>query len=234
VVRISEAIVVKFDTLVYEEEARNLKRAHALIDQKLLRVLRAYRFFTRDLPEGRRCFGEEGYLVMEYMQGRVPEELEYLDFTRRLATALAHMHKIHGPSPGPLSGGVSRGLYWEQDQSYFHSTDDFNSWFLTRQVPKETWPDPLRFGPEDLVLCHLDIAPRNVLLRTDGSICLLDWASARFYPRILEFMMLKTFAGGNGGFSELLLDALGTLPAQEEAIMYLLACIYNNNQRYHL
>jgi len=38
VVRISEAVVVKFGTLFYEEEAQNLKRAHALIDQKLLRV----------------------------------------------------------------------------------------------------------------------------------------------------------------------------------------------------
>jgi len=47
-------------------------------------------------------------------------------------------------------------------------------------------------------------------------------------------MMLKTFAGGDAGFNELLLNALGALPTHEEGMMYLLARIYNNNQRYNL
>lgn len=234
VVRISDVAVVKFGTLVYEEEARNLDGAHALVDQKLVRVPRVYRFITRDFSEGGPHFSKQGYLVMEYIQGRIPEESEYPDVTRNLALALKHMHTIRGPSAGPLGGGVSRGLYWEEDYPRFYSTDDFNAWLRTRQVPRNDWPVPLHFQTEDLVLCHLDIAPRNVLLLKDGRICLVDWGSAGFYPRTLEHMMLKTFAGGDAGFNELLLEALGALPADEEATMYLLAKIYNNNQQYYL
>jgi len=47
-------------------------------------------------------------------------------------------------------------------------------------------------------------------------------------------MMLRTFAGGDAGFNELVLEALGALPADEEVITYLLASMYNNNQRYYL
>ena len=43
--------------------------------------------------------------------------------------------------------------------------------------------------PCELVFCHLDIAPRNLLRQEDGSLCLIDWASAGYYPRLFEFGM---------------------------------------------
>lgn len=42
-----------------------------------------------------------------------------------------------------------------------------------------------------LVMCHLDIAPRNLMLLPDGSLCFLDWAFAGFYPSIFEIYTLK-------------------------------------------
>lgn len=43
-------------------------------------------------------------------------------------------------------------------------------------------------GP--LILCHLDLADRNVIYGNDGSVCILDWSSAGFYPQSLEIAAL--------------------------------------------
>lgn len=43
-------------------------------------------------------------------------------------------------------------------------------------------------------MCHLDIAPRNLLYLADGSVCLLDWATAGFYPRFFEVCVLTYWA----------------------------------------
>ena len=39
---------------------------------------------------------------------------------------------------------------------------------------------------EKFVFCHLDTALKNMLYLPDGPICLLDWASAGYYPRYFE------------------------------------------------
>jgi len=48
-----------------------------------------------------------------------------------------------------------------------------------------------------LVLCHLDIAPRNILWldEDDGALCIVDWASAGYYPRIFEWCSLDILRG---------------------------------------
>lgn len=42
----------------------------------------------------------------------------------------------------------------------------------------------------ELVMSHLDVAPRNLMLLRDGSVCLLDWAFAGFDLPIFEFSTL--------------------------------------------
>jgi len=104
------------------------------------------------------------------------------------------------------------------------------SWFnrrLRKQDPK------LRFSESVLVLCHLDIAPRNFLLLEDSSVCLLDWASAGFYPRVFEECVLRITRGLRDSFDE---DALKLrdLTDKEEVQINSMMQAYYNSVRFHL
>ncbi|KIW11717.1 hypothetical protein PV08_11019 [Exophiala spinifera] len=85
-----------------------------------------------------------------------------------------------------------------------------------------------------LVLCHLDIAPRNLLWQEDGSLCLLDWASAGYCPRLFEFCAQWIIEGKDGSFNSILLNSMNPLSdielGQKEAIL----CFWRNIQKYSL
>lgn len=161
--------MIKFGEGVKEEEARNLKGAGELLKQTLIRVPRFYRYFSRD---------EIGYIVMEYIDGRFIEPCEYRALAERVSLALTFLHHINGCRPGPIFGGISRGILWDSDRPHFKTVQAMEDWFNARLIGEQS---RVALGYCKLVLCHLDVAPRNILLLHDGSICLLDWASAGFY-----------------------------------------------------
>ena len=85
-----------------------------------------------------------------------------------------------------------------------------------------------------LGICHLDVAPRNILWLEDGSICLLDWKSAGFYPRLLEVCMQRINVEMDGHFNELLLASMERLTDKEEAQAQLVLQAYSNGMKYYL
>lgn len=98
----------------------------------------------------------------------------------------------------------------EAEELTFASVKVMEAWFNSRlfaQDPK------LSFQDCELALCHLDIAPRNILWLKDGSICFLDWASASYYPRIFEFcaQWIIEHTGTEDKFNQLLLDSMENL-----------------------
>ncbi|CAG7952470.1 unnamed protein product [Penicillium salamii] len=84
----------------------------------------------------------------------------------------------------------------------------------------------------DLVLCHLDIAPRNIIWQEDGSLCLIDWASAGFYPRLFEFCMQWILDGKDGTFNSLVLESVDPLSDHEMAQKEAMLCAWGNIQKY--
>ncbi|KAH7305400.1 hypothetical protein BKA65DRAFT_202184 [Rhexocercosporidium sp. MPI-PUGE-AT-0058] len=103
------------------------------------------------------------------------------------------------------------------------------SWFnrrLRKQDPK------LRFNESVLILYHLDIAPRNFLLLEDDSICLLDWASAGFYPRVFEEYVIRITRRLRDSFNE---DALKLrdLTEKEEVQINSMMQAYYNSMRFY-
>lgn len=84
----------------------------------------------------------------------------------------------------------------------------------------------------ELVFCHLDIAPRNILWQKDGSICLLDWESAGYYPRLFEFCMQCILEGIGGNFNTLLLEQMRPLPDYEMALRGAVFWAWRNFQKY--
>lgn len=104
------------------------------------------------------------------------------------------------------------------------------NWF-NRRLKEE---DPkLIFSESELVLCHLDIAPRNFLLLQDGSICLLDWASAGFYLRVFEECVIRITRGLRNFFDEDVLK-LRDLTEKEEIQINSMMLAYYNSVRFYL
>jgi Choline/ethanolamine kinase len=49
----------------------------------------------------------------------------------------------------------------------------------------------LTFNSRRFHLCHTDLAPRNIIMADDGSLCPIDWAFAGIYPSYFETYALK-------------------------------------------
>ena len=222
VVKLSDIAVVKFGVGVKEDEANNQKRAYELVDHSIVRVPFVYRFFSK---EGL------GYIVMEHMQGRVLKPVEDPSLMDRITYVLTHLAKIHHSIPGALGGGKSRGSFWsEGEEPSLHTVKDLEKWFNRRLLKQH---HKLVFSGSELVLCHLDIAPRNFLLLQDDSLCLLDWASTGFYPRIFEVCALRITHGREGSFPGDVLK-LEDLTDEEESHIKLMLEAYYNSMRFHL
>ncbi|MCJ1476757.1 hypothetical protein MMC13_005426 [Lambiella insularis] len=223
VIKISDQAVIKFGFGISEEEANNLKVAFELLDRNIVRVPRFYRFFTK---------GDCGYIVMEYVKGQVLDPLEDTARIQKITRVLSHLGQIEGSTAGPLGGGAPRtphGLLWTDHEILSFSTIiDVETYIISRLRKTHTKPDLQDFK---LVMCHLDIAPRNILWLEDDSICLLDWASAGFYPRLFEWCGQMIVYGFDGKYNQILLDFMEKLSAKEEAQAQIVLLAWHNEQR---
>ncbi|KAJ5185814.1 hypothetical protein N7472_010654 [Penicillium cf. griseofulvum] len=75
------------------------------------------------------------------------------------------------------------------------------------------------------------VSPRNIIWLDDGRVCLLDWASAGFYPRLLEFASLFF---QEYHFSEMLLKAVGFGSGCDKEEQQRICQALYNNERYSL
>ena len=223
IIKASEQAVIKFGIGVTESEANNQRGAYSLLDPSIVRVPQVYRFFTK---------GEYGYIVMEYVKGQVLIPLEDPHLIYRVAQILAYLATLSYHIPGPLMSGIPRGLFWpETEEITFKTMRDVERYFNSRLAKGSLQLDLSRCSA---VLCHLDIAPRNILWQRDGSICLLDWECAGFYPRILEVCAQRIISGRDGDFNSILLEYMADLTKEEEVQASLILRAYGNNLRYRL
>lgn len=221
VIKISNDVVIKCGYGVTYEEFLSQLKAYDLVDQNIIHVPKVHRFFT---------FMHVGYIVMEYTDGEtLSSDWDSLS-CQTIADVLAHFSEIRNEQPGPLSGGMACGLLWiEGDWISPTSSGDIEHYFNTRQLQHH---HKLAIEGQSFVLCHLDIAPRNIIRLRDGSFCLLDWASAGFYPRFFEICVLRLNAWLQVDFNSQVLCLLEALSQDEESQAQLLQKAYYLAQRY--
>jgi hypothetical protein len=96
------------------------------------------------------------------------------DLLRRIAMSLQHINMITGSSAGPIGGGQAHGSLWSEygSRTKFDSKDDIQEWLNERLAIDQRSVD---LSTHQLRLCHLDVAPRNLLILPDDKICFLDW-----------------------------------------------------------
>ncbi|EAS36946.3 uncharacterized protein CIMG_02300 [Coccidioides immitis RS] len=202
IIRLPGGIIVKRGGVTPGEVATQSYAYHHL-DPRIIRVPRIYHYFQdfsdRSLPTG--------YLFMEYIPGPTLEEFDeptgtYL--TRRLANVVEHLQQFQASIPGPVGGEIPRGNLWGFDDAgmAFKSVEDLTAWVNRRiELLKKT----VDFSSYPLVFCHLDLCRRNVIVAKNGTLCLLDWAYAGFYPRFYETAAINFY---NDDFWKSFLDTV--------------------------
>lgn len=176
VLQIDMYSVVKYGPAVSKDEAENQTRIWELVDHEIVRVPQVYDWFQD--AEG------WGYLVMEFVAGDRTRHLNDDRYRAKLVRMAEHLHSIKSTQIGPLHTGPHRAMVFGEGPSpVLRSTQDVEAWFSRRLLNDDRQVD---FSKLDLVLCHLDFTCRNILWIDDSVPCLIDWASAGFYPRFFE------------------------------------------------
>ncbi|KAF2015114.1 hypothetical protein BU24DRAFT_228411 [Aaosphaeria arxii CBS 175.79] len=103
-------------------------------------------------------------------------------------------------------------------------------WFC-RRLPAGS--DPISFSHCDFVMCHLDVAPRNIVWMDDDIPCFVDWASGGYYPRVFEWCTLEVMRGRDGEFQEKVQKMLEPLTEWEMDARRLVVKAWGNSVRYH-
>lgn len=232
IVKLSEAVVIKFGIDVTAAEFANQRYIWEHTNTTTFRVPRPIKYFL-DKSLGPNLF--IGYLVMEfihgtnlssYLENRGTEDQE--EVVDGLLQALDHLASVPPPdehAPGPVGGGPLRGYLWSDDgiDSTFNSVPELEDFLNTIIADYTTNRDRFDFTSISLIMCHGDLAPRNILKLDDGRLAILDWANAGFYPPIFEIYAFRTRVDREPIFESLLLR----LPqeAKDERQIQLLASI---------
>ncbi|PGH16689.1 hypothetical protein AJ79_01561 [Helicocarpus griseus UAMH5409] len=198
VVRFEQDAVIEFGHSITKSQVDNMKIVKGLVDPQILYVPTVYRFFTDPNDKGYYSKNECGYLVMEFVQGASVEPLEDPVLVQKVSDWL------------PLPRNV------QVHEIMFDSLQALETFFRSRLRRRNP---PLAFDPGvKLVLCHLDMAPRNLIWRDDGTLCAIDWASAGYFPRVFEFAAVRYQEGMEGGFTRLLLERMQPALTEEEEV----------------
>jgi hypothetical protein len=230
IIKIDDHAVMKFGRLVTEFEFENLKLAKNLVDPNVVYIPDVYRFFCDFDGEGIHRV-QRGYILVEYVHGATIDPLEDPDRVQRIAEIVSHFTSIRGQLPGTLSRGPSGGIIFPENHGkfVFNDTQALEDFFNKRLFPSD--PQRLDLKGVELVLCHLDLTPRNILWRDDGSICLLDWVTAGFYPRSFDFAALQYLLGFEGKCNQMVLDAMLPLSDDEQEQMMAVMIARGNSER---
>lgn len=224
IIFLSHELVVKH-MLVTVEECRNQIRAHKLLDPTVVVVPKVYRCFSHK---------ENIYLVMQRIPGEVRDKVEDLESVKRVADIIRHLQTHKSKTPGPLEGGTSRGLWWEEEPVDLKGeVARFEKYIQNRLVGKQQgWTVELG----EFVLNHNDIAPRNLIWMPDGRISLIDWAHAGFYPWVLELAVLEfnTQERKDVGFTFPLIDEFEPLSELDRKNKTSLQLAWFNSHRYSM
>lgn len=221
-------LAIKFGR-VKLEEAYNQHAAATLVNPDIVVVPRVYDYF--------RC-GDRGFLVMEFVPGRHPTPLEYAQVVPEVAKCLAHQHTFTRRDPGPYMFGRSLGILGcdEPNQMSFGSKEILCSYLNSRLCDSSY---RFEFGDAAMAFCHLDAAPRNIIV-ANNKICLLHWESAGFYPRSFEYCAARLNCGRegrDGTYCKQLGEAIREVEALSNAELvlgHMVERVVGNNIRYDL
>lgn len=148
---------------------------------------------------------ERGVIVMEYIEGDVLRDVwEDMDDERRqkiisqLKGFMDELRSIKGDFIGSVDGTACEDPVFCAELGTFgpyKTEEEFNDG-LTRAMKlarDDSWVDQIaRFikamPRHEVVLTHSDFSPRNIIVRGDQVVGIIDWEMAGFYPDYWEYI----------------------------------------------
>lgn len=244
IVRISQSLIIKGGSGARPCEAHILNLVAGIGKEgtgsegsiAVPRVHRVTKVESEGFFYGARCL-----LVMDFIDGPTVEacwdilnQTEREDVVSQVASIVNTLQSFQlSPQQQELPGPVgcktclARG-FWFPDfgAGPFNSKQELEAYFngrleisqLFNQAP-DTVP-PFRF--ERLVLTHQDIAPRNLILRPDGKVFLIDWGDAGIYPEGLDFAAFKTRWYTAPDFTAMLLERVRRYDEFEQHLQWIM------------
>ncbi|TGO61256.1 hypothetical protein BOTNAR_0131g00020 [Botryotinia narcissicola] len=136
---------------------------------------------------------------------------EHTDIIPRVAEIIGHLGTIQGGQvPGPIGGGQPQGYLWGDDGAgtSFTSTSDLEAWLNKRLAINDK---SINLTSHPLVLCHMDLCRRNMILKDDNTISLVDWGCSGLYSRHFEFASLSFIMPYDESYEKPVIEATATL-----------------------
>ncbi len=161
-----------------------------------------------------RVYQDSPWMIMDYVDGRMLYECwnelsRFMQF--RIACTLRlyvkQLHSLKGERPGYIVDGIIPGIVFGLDYKQFGPLDSARRFRQMCEFASivghrpELIPKPCPPSTDDkwtLVFNHTDLNATNIILDKDGSLWLIDWGSAGFYPASFESIGLW-YVDGNGG-----------------------------------
>ena len=154
----------------------------------------------------------EGSLLDEVWSGL--SDLNRRDIQQQLYGFIQKLRCLGSDHPGPIGGGISNGAFFtDYGAGPFASKEDMEAWFDERLAVCRDFGlvDQAQEGFhglfQHLVMCHLDLHPRNMILDYRGQVWLIDWGFAGMYPEYFETASILRY--GREVYFKDLLDQLG-------------------------
>ena len=151
-------------------------------------------------------YPEEGHLiVMERIHGETLEQLwprlgilATIRIAWQVRSFISALRTVTTQKTGGLHSGQVRSE-WVQgiNGPVPHASPSvfchYLNWWLMKARPSNCQPLPqlLLSPPRDHVLVHQDLAPRNMILDSNGHVWLVDWGYSGFYPAFMEYLGME-------------------------------------------
>ncbi|KAM0742019.1 hypothetical protein ACQRIT_002196 [Beauveria bassiana] len=146
------------------------------------------------------------YIEMEYVEGATLEKAwpdlsdeTRLDIAHQLREILRKMRAI--PPPENYIGSYnSDRIVDARGMSTFvrpacKKEEEFNAFLTAEKGMAKSVKEAYRnsIGKHRIVFTHSDIAPRNIMVRDDRIVAIIDWEGAGWYPEYWEYVKLMHF-----------------------------------------
>jgi len=154
-------------------------------------------------PKVRRVVkGDPVYIIMDRIHGSTLADrwptlswLSTILLALQLRQYVQRLRSLTSRTVGSLHSGKCRSIwtsdyYGVSDHATLSELDAFlGFWTSYKRKPTNSTLPPTR----RLVLCHHDLAPRNIIIDETGKVWLLDWQLSGWYPDYFEYASMQNF-----------------------------------------
>ncbi|PGH05801.1 hypothetical protein GX51_02774 [Blastomyces parvus] len=149
---------------------------------------------------------DSGVIIMDYVEGNVLRDVwddltgeQQSSITNQLKAYIEELRSLKGIFIGPVDGSLCYDPTFcvgeEESFGPFATEFEFNEGLIKamKLTQHNSWIDHITkfvraLPTHDVVFTHGDISPRNIIVRGDQVVAILDWEMSGFYPEYWEYI----------------------------------------------